>query len=111
MKFRSRFFGVLFLISLAWVCYGLTLSSAAFSNTVAVQVTPSGNLSAEDTQALRTAGAGIGAGLGVTFFLCSGLPFALLFGLLSWRNAAGETNARRHREQLAAIQNAKGSNP
>lgn len=111
MKFRSRFFGVLFLVSLAWVCYGLTLSSAAFSNTVGVRVTPSGNLTAEDTQALRTAGAGIGAGLGVTFFLCSGLPFALFFGLMSWRNSVGLKNEQRHKEQLAAIQGAKGNTP
>lgn len=111
MKFRSRFFGVLFLISLAWVCYGLSLSSAAFSNTVAMQVTPSGNLSAEETQTLRTAGAGIGASIGVGFFLCTGLPLALFFGLMSWRNSVGLKNEQRHKEQLEAITKAKGSTP
>lgn len=109
MKFRSRFFGVLFLLSIAWVCYGLSLSSAAFSNVVGATVTPSGNLTAEETQSLRTAGAGIGAGLGVTFFLCSGLPFALFFGLMSWRNSVGIKNEQRHKEQLDAIQKAKGT--
>lgn len=103
MKFRSRLFGFLALVSLLWVCYGLSLSSAAFSNVVGATVTPSGNLTAEETQNLRTAGAGIGAGLGVTFFLCSGLPLALFFGLMSWRNASGLKNEQRHKEQLDAI--------
>lgn len=107
MKFRSRLFGFLALLSLLWICYGVYASSSAFTQVVSATVTPSGTLDAETAQAARAAGAGIGAGLGLTVFLCSGLPFALLFGLLSWRNSVGLRKEQMHREQIEAIKNSK----
>ena len=34
MKFRSRLFGFLALLSLLWICYGVYASSSAFSQVV-----------------------------------------------------------------------------
>jgi hypothetical protein len=103
MKFRQRLFGFLALVSLAWVCYGVYASTNAFSAVTQATVTPSGSLSAQDTAALRTAGAGIGAGIGLTVFLCTGgLPF-IVFSLLSWRNGVGLTRERQHKEQIEAL--------
>lgn len=107
MKFRSRLFGFLALLSLLWICYGVYASSSAFSQVVSATVTPSGTLDAETTNAARAAGAGIGAGLGLTVFLCSGLPFFVLFSLLSWRNSAGLRKEQMHKEQLDAIRKQK----
>lgn len=103
MLFRQRLFGILALICLLWMCYGVFASSNAFSVVTSATVTPSGNLSAEDAAALRTAGAGIGAGLGLTVFLCTGgVPF-VVFSLLSWRNGVGLKRDKQHKEQLDAL--------
>lgn len=107
MKFRSRLFGVLALLSLAWICYGVFTASSVASNMLSATVTPAGNLDAETAQAARAAGVGIGAGIGLTFFLCSGLPLFVLFSLLSWRNSVGLRKEQMHREQLEAIKNSK----
>lgn len=107
MKFRSRLFGVLALLSLAWICYGMFTASSVASNMLSATVTPAGNLDAETARAARAAGVGIGAGIGLTFFLCSGLPLFVLFSLLSWRNSVGLRKEQMHREQLEAIKNSK----
>lgn len=103
MKFRSRLFGVLALLSLAWMCYGVYASSSVASNLLEATVTPASGIDTETAQAARTVGVGIGAGIGLTFFLCSGIPFFLLFSLLSWRNSAGLRKEQMHQEQLNAI--------
>jgi len=107
MKFRSRLFGALALLSPAWVCYGVFTASSVASTMLSATVTPATNLDAETAQAARAAGVGIGAGIGLTFFLCSGLPLFVLFSLLSWRNGVGLRKEQMHREQLEAIKNSK----
>lgn len=99
MQFRSRFFGFLFILSLLWICGG----SALMSN--AVQRTVDQNPNATDTTEATAfnAGAGIGGGLGITFFACTGLPLAAFFGLMAWRNSVGLRNDKRHKEQLDAL--------
>lgn len=53
MKFRSRLFGVLALLSLAWICYGMFTASSVASNMLSATVTPAGNLDAETARAAR----------------------------------------------------------
>lgn len=103
MKFRSRLFGVLFIFALLWMCGGAALTSSAFQQTL------NRNPNADDTTAntAYAAGATIGGGIGLTFFLCSGLPFAALFGLLSWRNSVGLRREQMHKEQIEAIKSGK----
>lgn len=103
MRFRSRLFGVFALLALGWLCYGLYASSAAFQQVTTAPLPTSEVLSEETRQAATTVGAGLGAGLGITFFLCTGGFPLLLFGLLSWRNSEGLATERRHQEQLNAL--------
>lgn len=85
--------GVLTLLSLAWLCYGLLVSSSAYE-----QVTQ--NATSEAAQA----GVALGASMGVGLFLCTGLPFLLIFGFLYWRNGVAMRNERQHAEMLRAVQ-------
>ena len=103
MKFRRTLFTILALLALAWIVYGLFVSAQATSETIASAETRAGT----NTEAFQ-AGAAIGGTAAVTFFICSGAPFLLIFGLLAWRNGVGIQNERRHQETLAAMQ-AKGS--
>lgn len=100
MKFRSRLFGLLTLLSLAWLCYGITATGSAFSSVVSTPAPTSTYLNQSDANAARAVGATIGGGLGLTFFACTGLPFTLIFGLLAWRNAAGLRTQQRHEELM-----------
>jgi hypothetical protein len=100
MQLRSRLFGILALLSLAWLCYGFSATGSAFNSVVSTPVAGSSSLTASEANAARTAGAAIGGGLGLTFFACTSLPFTLLFGLLAWRNAAGYRNQKRHEELM-----------
>ena len=108
MKFRSRLFGVLALLALAWLCYGMFAYTSYFGTFLnRATPVPSGSLSSEDRTAIQNAGATIGTGVGMTFVLCTGLPLLALFGLLSWRNGVGLRKEQMHREQLEAIKNSK----
>lgn len=110
MNFRKNLFAFLAFLSLLWICYGVFGSSAALSNFVdRATPIPAGGLTSEERAAAQNAGATIGAGLGLTFFLCSGVPSFAVFSLLAWRNASGLKNEQRHKEQLDAIQKAKGT--
>lgn len=100
MKFRSRLFGLLALLSLAWLCYGVTATSSAFNSVVSTPAATAGSLSQSDANAARAAGATIGSGISLTIFACTGLPLLLIFGLLSWRNSAGLRAKQRHEELL-----------
>lgn len=101
LKSRQRIFGVLFVLSLAWLCYGMVATSNAVDDVTSEQVEADEFNSAETRQAARDLGAGIGASISLAFFFCTGLPFLLLFGLLAWRNGAGHATERRHLETLA----------
>lgn len=103
MRILRWFWGILVLLSILWIVYGFSASSTAYSNTVE-------NNTAENEEAYE-AGAAIGAGIGITFFLCTGIPVLLLSAILYWRNGVGmqrkkdalETE-RRHQEQMALMQ-------
>lgn len=73
------------------------------SNAVRQTVDQNPNADGTTADAAFNAGAGIGGGLGVTFFACTGIPALLLFGLLSWRNGVGIKTEQRHREQIEAL--------
>lgn len=99
MKFRSRFFGIFFILALLWLCLGSYLTSQAV---VDVYATPAPG--GPNAQAARTIGIGVGMSISLSVVLCSGLPLAFLFGLLAWRNAVGLRSERRHRETIAALE-------
>lgn len=97
--------GILALLSLLWICYGVSISGQAFQAVVSTPVNAAG-FDAETADALQTAGiagAGLGAGLGMTFFVCSGLPFALFFGFLFWRNGTVIARKREHDQTLRVL--------
>jgi hypothetical protein len=100
MGFRKNFFGVLAFLALAFMCYGFVGSSAVISNVVQTPVATTENLTQQEAEAARNTGLVIGTGLATTTTICVGLPFFILFALLSWRNAAGQRTERRHQEML-----------
>lgn len=89
--------GLLTLAALGWVCYGLTVTSGAVGSQL-------GTTTAQRSEAFQ-AGTLIGGGLGVGFFLCTGLPFLLLFGFLYWRNGVAIRESKRHAETIQALGN------
>lgn len=95
-KMWRTIWGILTLLSIGWMCYGIMASSNAYGEVVS-------NSSSDAYQA----GAAIGAGLGLTFYLCSGVPFFLLFLILYWRNGVAITRAKEHAETINAL-NARG---
>lgn len=85
--------GILTLAACGWIAYGVNISRQAAAVTAASAGSDAG-----------VAGAMLGGGLGIGFFLCTGLPFFLLFLVLYWRNGVAITNKRRHAETIAAMQ-------
>jgi hypothetical protein len=59
--------GILTLLAMGWLCYGLTTVSSVASNQLE-------SVAARSSDAYQ-AGTAIGASLGIGFFLCTGLPF------------------------------------
>lgn len=95
MRFRKNLFTILAILSLAWIIYGFSATGRAVNETAQ-------SAQGQSSSAFQ-AGAAIGGGIGITFFLCSGgLPF-VVFALLAWRNGVGLTNKKRHEETIAAI--------
>lgn len=108
MKFRSRLFAFLAFLAVLWMCYGVFGSSLALSNfTDRPTPIPAGGLTSEQRTSAQNAGATVGAGLGLTFFACTGLPFFAVFSLLSWRNSVGLKRDKQHKEQLDALRGAQ----
>lgn len=97
--------GILTLLSLAWMCYGVSISGQAFNAVVSTPVNTQGMdaETAEMAEAAGFVGAGLGAGLGMTFFMCSGIPFFLLFLILYWRNGVAINRKREHAQTLRAL--------
>lgn len=84
--------GILTLLSIGWMCYGLVASSNAYSS-----VTKTASSEA------YKGGAALGATAGIGIFLCTGIPFFLLFVILYWRNGVAITRAKQHAETINAI--------
>ena len=99
MKFRQRLFWFLAFVALLWMSAGFMVSGDAYSSTVA-------GVSSESYQA----GAAIGASIGLSLFLCTGLPTFFLFALLAWRNGAGLRAEKRHQEMLTVTAGASAGN-
>lgn len=95
MKFRKRFFGGLALL-VAAIMVIMIISTATAE--------PDPDPGVENQDAYE-AGWAIGSGIAATAVLCVGLPVFLGLALLSWRNAVGLRNERRHQEQMRAIRN------
>lgn len=92
LRLWRNVWGVLALLSLAWICYGFTISGNAFTETAAQTTSDAGK-----------AGAAIGASLGITLFICTGLPLALIFLYAYARAGAAIRSERQHREVLEAM--------
>lgn len=85
--------GVLTLLSVVWMCYGFVASSNAYSSVVST-----------NTSDAYKSGAAIGATAGIGIFLCTGIPFFLLFVILYWRNGVAIRRAKDHAEMINAVQ-------
>lgn len=85
--------GVLTLLSIGWMCYGLVASSNAYSQ-----------VAGQSSSEAYKSGAAIGATAGIGIFLCTGIPFFLLFVILYWRNGVAISRAKEHAEMLNAVQ-------
>lgn len=83
--------GILTLLSIGWVCYGITVTASAVNTTT-------DTVNAQSTA--YQAGTAIGAGLSITVFLCTGIPLLLFFGFLYWRNGVAIREARRFNKSM-----------
>jgi hypothetical protein len=88
--------GLLTLLAVGWIGYGLLTS-------LDVTGTQLNSAAARSSQGFQ-AGTLIGGGIGITFFLCTGLPFFLIFGLLYWRNGVAIRETKKHNQMIAAVQ-------
>ena len=107
--------GILTLASCGWIFYGISATGTAVNQVIST--TPTAIVNAAGTllptadpelvQAATAIGASIGGGLGLAFFLCSGIPLFLFFAFLYWRNGAAIRRAREHTETIDAIKAGK----
>lgn len=114
LRTLQTFWGVLTLLSLAWICGGVLLTGQAVSEVVSVTPTtalirntagtPVATVNPTAVAVGTAIGATISSGLGITFFLCTGIPFLLIFAFLYWRNGVALRSERQHAERLAAEQ-------
>jgi len=98
--------GILTLLACGWIVMGVTSTQRAVNTVNATPMNTTGMTAeqAENAEALMDASvAVIGGGLGLAFFLCTGVPFFLLFLLLYWRNGVSIANKRRHAETIGAL--------
>lgn len=91
-RFWRTIWGILTIISIGWMCYGLYAASTAYSTVASKQTTEAGK-----------GGAAIGASIGFTGVLCIGVPFFLLFVVLYWRNGVAIRRAEEHAETINAL--------
>lgn len=99
-----NFFGVLVLLSIAWMVFGLFASGDAYT-----EVTTENAATAESDLEIAAgeAGAAIGAGLGIIVFLCTGIPAFLFSLIIYWqmgrsiqRDKDQKEAERRHQELM-----------
>lgn len=108
------FWGILTLLSLGWMCFGTVLVGQSFNKVVSVTPTeaiirntsgtPIATVDPDIAAAGTAIGASIGGGIGLTFFLCTGIPVFLFCAFLYWRNGVALRSERQHAERLAAEQ-------
>ncbi len=87
--------GILLLLSFGWICYGVTTTAGLVGDQL--------KTTAAQTSEGFQAGTMIGGGLGLTFFLCTGLPLVLLFGVLYWRNGVAIRETKKHNQMIQAM--------
>lgn len=92
LKRWRTIWGILTLLALGFICYGLTASANAFTKTTA-----------NNTSDAYQAGAFLGAGAGSLIYLvCGGLPF-LLFLVFYLRAGGAIRSEQQHQEMLDAV--------
>lgn len=92
LRLWRNVWGVFFLFALGWVCYGLTVSSQAYTDVATGGISEAGKT-----------GAAFGAGLGILGFICTALPFLLVFGWLYARNGSALRGEIQHDETLNVL--------
>lgn len=91
-RFWRTVWGILTLLSIGWICYGVYASSMAYSQ-----------VASQTTSEAGKGGAAIGASIGLTGFLCIGVPLFILFAVLYWRNGVAIRRAYEHAEMMDAL--------
>lgn len=92
LKRWRMIWGILTLLSLAFICYSFVASANAFTKTAA----------SNDNDAFQ-AGAAIGASAStLIFIICGGLPF-LLFLVFYLRTGGAIRSEQQHQEMLEAV--------
>jgi hypothetical protein len=96
-RFLRNLWGIITLLSCGWIAFGLIATSSAVNQVMSTPVPGD-----ETMQAAAVVGTGLGAGLGITFFVCTGLPFFLFAAILYWRNGVAIRQAQQHTEMVNA---------
>jgi hypothetical protein len=92
-RFWRTIWGVLTLLSMGWLCYGVYASTMAYNE-----------VASKTTSEAGKGGAAIGASIGLTGFLCIGVPLFILFAVLYWRNGVAIRRAYDHAEMMNVLQ-------
>lgn len=106
--------GLLTLASCGWLIYGVAATGNAVGQvvtqptptTVVIKNAQGTAVATSDPQLIQGAqalGATIGGGIGLTLFLCTGLPGLVVFGFLYWRNGVAMRRAKEHAETIEAL--------
>lgn len=87
--------GILTLLSVGWICYGISTLTSVTGN----------QLSTAEAQrsAGYQAGTLLGGGIGLTVVLCTGVPALLIFGILYWRNGVAIRETKKHNQMVDAM--------
>lgn len=92
-RFWRTIWGILTLLSMGWLCYGVYASTMAYNE-----------VASKTTSEAGKGGAAIGASIGLTGFMCIGVPLFILFAVLYWRNGVAIRRAYEHAEMMNALQ-------
>lgn len=93
------FWGIGFFLAIGWMCYGIA-RAASFTDQ---QMRTAAVFSEESRQATDMLAAGFAGGLGVVFFLCTGLPILFITGLFYWRNGVAIRETKKHNQMIRAM--------
>lgn len=87
--------GILTLLALGWICYGITTLASVTGEQL--------NTTEAQASAGYQAGTVIGGGIGLTVVLCTGVPALLIFGILYWRNGVAIRETKKHNQMVDAM--------